>query len=214
MLPPRVSVIGAPASDAWIFARLLADRTRRRIVCTRTLLRLEAAHQTHVGLQVERALYQNPGVLPSALVAPLVTQALHGVPEVVIGGYPRTLEQYRHMASAGVAPQLVVHVSLPAERQAHRFRTRHVCGGCGLPLYAPESTTFSTLCDCPTPVPNREHSDAPEAAARRAAAHAEHTVPMLAELRSRGMLKEVEAEEETEPTWRAIESALALEPAG
>ena len=131
-LPRVVAVIGAPSSEAAVFGRVLADRLRRRVVCVRTLLQLEQRHRTHVGTQIEAAQASGPGgLLPTQLVAPLVVQALRAAASdgVVLAGYPRSVEQHRHLETMGLAPRTLVHLSVPPARQAHRFGTRCVIAG-------------------------------------------------------------------------------------
>jgi adenylate kinase family enzyme len=220
-LPRIVALVGAPSSEAAVFGRLLADRLRRRVVCVRTLLQLEQRHRTHAGAQIEAARAGGPaGLLPTQLVAPLVVQALQAsvADGVVIAGYPRTMEQHRHLETMGLAPRTLVHLAVPPARQAHRFSTRHVCRACSLPLFAPEAAESGgaelvpmLLCDCEAPSAEREACDERDCADQRVAAYAAHTVPMLAALRQReGAVMDVEAQEEADATWLSIREALSL----
>ena len=225
-----VSLLGRPGAEVPLFARLLSARLRAELVSVPAAAAAELAHATHLGAQLQKAAPLIGAPLPAALVAPLVLPKLERAtrgaaePNLVLSGFPRTLEQLTMLQHAGVsAMPRIVHLTLPRAEAERRLASRCVCANCGEAMHtlppsagAPAGLHVHLLeeaTECEAPKPSRAAADAPDAVRRRLDAFDALTMPLIEKLQARGAeVREVAVCESADETWRAVEAACVRMP--
>ena len=108
-----LAVLGRPGAETALYSRLLSARLRCEVLSVPKAAAMEAAAGTHLGSKLREAAAAAGSLLPSNLVAPIVSERLRRallVParrpnqvNLVLSGFPRTPDQVQMLQMAGAS---------------------------------------------------------------------------------------------------------------
>jgi len=222
------AVLGRPGTEPALFARLLGLQLRAaEVFSVRAAAAAEMEHRTHLGNQIAQLAAPDlkGQLLPSAIVAPLVQTRLPRASvsggALVLAGFPRTADQLRMLQHAGFGtPHSVLHLNLTRADAEHRVADRRVCEACGEPMYTPPGNTTGAIhahlvdADCEAHAPRRDPHDDPSVLRRRLDAYDAHTSPLIEQMRARGVVHDIDVDNDAEATWARMLAACGLLPDG
>ena len=204
-----VILLGAPGSGKGTQSQRLAAKYGFRHLATGDIFRAEIAQKTALGLKAQD--YVKSGKLvPDSVVVEMVAGKIETGGKYLLDGFPRTLDQAHGLAGilkgAGLAVDLVVYLTLPADEAIKRMSSRRVCSKCAAVYNAVTSPTKADgVCDkCGGAVVQRE-DDSEATARKRLMVFEDLTQPLAAFYRAEQVLKEVDASK----TPDQVEAALS-----
>ncbi len=126
--------LGPPGAGKGTQAALLARRRGLKHLSSGDLLRQAVEEGSPLGMEAQK--YMDKGLLvPDEVVIGLILEQLQGQDEVVLDGFPRTLEQARALDQAlgkgGVERALLLRVD--PEELVRRLSSRRTCRNCQAP---------------------------------------------------------------------------------
>ncbi len=209
-------LLGAPGAGKGTQAQRLKGWLSVPQVSTGDLFREAISHGTELGRQAQA--YMDRGALvPDAITIRMVEERLaqpdcaHGV---ILDGFPRTQEQARALddllAAMGRQVDLVLNLVVSEETLIERLAGRWTCSRCGRVyhrLFSPEKVRG--VCDvCGGKLAQRE-DDTPETQRRRIQVYREQTAPLIRYYRSKGVLVDVDGEQDADAVDAQIRGAIA-----
>jgi adenylate kinase len=215
--------MGAQGSGKGTQAALIGPKLKLVKVATGDLFRAAIAAKSELGLQVQSILEAGdlvPDELTNAIVKVRLDQIAADkaksdeVNGALFDGFPRTDAQARALdeilAGQGEALTAVVEIVVPREILIERLAGRRTCENCGAVYHVvADPPKIEGICDkCGGRLVQRE-DDTPQAIARRLALYDELTSPLLTYYRERGVLEQVDGNQDIETVEQAILDAIA-----
>ncbi len=200
-----IVLLGAPGAGKGTQAEQLQDDLRLPHVATGDLFRQALKEQTELGKLAQS--YMNKGQLvPDDVTIQMVKERLvqpDAQRGALLDGFPRTLEQGRALdamlAEQGDRVAVAPYIEVDPDVLLARLAGRWVCRGCGAVyhmLYNPSSQ--EGVCDeCGGELYQRS-DDTPETQKRRIEVYLEETAPLIEYYRDKGVLVEVDGEQDIE----------------
>lgn len=219
----HVVFVGPQGAGKGTQAALAAPKFGLIHLSTGDLLRDVMALDTPIAKEV-RAFYDKGELVPDAVMARMVFSALDdraagSSSGALLDGFPRNAEQANvldeHIAARGESLAAVVHISVPRDVLMRRLTGRLTCGNCGRTYHREfNPSAVEGVCDhCGGELFTRS-DDTEEAVNRRLAIYFEQTEPLLDHWRQRGIVREVDGNQEIERVAADVEAALAVDFAG
>lgn len=212
MTGPKVLLLGPPGAGKGTQSDRIVERFDVEHVSTGDAFRenkdMDISH-----LDVE---YDTPGefmdrgdLVPDAVVNELVDATLADLDGFVLDGYPRNLQQARHL-TASEDLDAVVYLSVPEPELLTRLTGRRVCSECSATYHVefdPPSEPGS--CDaCGGDLYQRE-DDTEAVAKERIQVYEEQTAPVIEFYEDRGVLTRVDGAQSPKAVWGDLETAIA-----
>lgn len=213
----RVVFLGPPGAGKGTQALRIGKDYRIPHISTGDLLRDAMARGTPLGLTARA--YMDRGLLvPDTLVVDLVTQRLRERScrrGFLLDGFPRNLSQeialdafFRGRRLPGL--DAVIHFRIPEEVLIRRLTGRRVCQGCGANYHLHRDRAAAEgRCDRCGGELHQRRDDTLRTVLRRLQVYEEETARLIPYYRSRGALREVEADQEVEDVYRSVRTAIA-----
>lgn len=217
-----VILMGAQGSGKGTQAALLGPKLGLVKVATGDLFRAAIAQGSELGQQVQSILEAGdlvPDELTNAIVqvrlAQIAADKAKGgdVNGALFDGFPRTEPQARALdeilANQGEELTAVVEINVPRDRLITRLAGRRTCESCGA-VYHVESDPpkLEGICDkCGGKLIQRE-DDTPTAIKRRLALYDEMTAPLLSYYKERGVLAQVNGDQDIQEVQQDILDAI------
>lgn len=214
--------MGAQGSGKGTQAALLGPKLGLVKVATGDLFRAAIAQGSELGQQVQSILEAGdlvPDELTNAIVqvrlAQIAADKAKGgdVNGALFDGFPRTEPQARALdeilANQGEELTAVVEIDVPRDRLITRLAGRRTCESCGA-VYHVESDPpkLEGICDkCGGKLIQRE-DDTPTAIKRRLALYDEMTAPLLSYYKERGVLAQVNGDQDIQEVQQDILDAI------
>ncbi|MDE3135669.1 MAG: adenylate kinase [Acidobacteriota bacterium] len=209
--PRPVILIGPPGAGKGTQAKTVAARYGVPHLSTGDMFRDHFGRGTELGVRA-KAFMDRGELVPDEIVVAMIEQRIaapdcaHGF---ILDGFPRTVAQAealdRMLGRAGRSEPLVVHVKLDSSLILRRLTGRRMCK-VGGEIY--------NIYDRPPKTPNRCDHDGGELAQRdddreevireRLAAYEEHTQPVVAYYRQRGLVQDLDGSGAPEAVTRAL----------
>lgn len=208
--------LGAPGVGKGTMAEKLSKDYDYRHISTGDILRRETRNNTELGQEAKQ--YVDSGQLvPDRVVADMVSQELENldssVPGIIFDGFPRTVEQARHLdrVFSENQIQLTAAVLFEADEEliVKRLTARWLCRECG--------AIFNTLFN-PPKEPAKcdscggelyQRSDDQEATIRdRLQVYRKETAPLIDYYKQRGLLRRVFSGGQPQKNYRDLLEAL------
>ena len=223
-------VVGPPGAGKGTQSARLARILGLPHVAAGDLLRAVRAQDTPLGHTAQQ--YMDAGQLvPDDVTIRIIEQRL-AQPDakdgVILDGFPRTVSQARALDASFARPngrskgdELVLYFKASREVVLERMKGRWICQQCGGVYHILHvAPTEAGQCDvCGAPLFQRS-DETPEIQARRYAVYEQDTLPMIDYYRQRGILMEINGEQDIESVTRDLLAAIdarkaaliALEP--
>lgn len=217
-----VILMGAQGSGKGTQAALIGPKLNLVKVATGDLFRAAIAAKSELGLQVQSILEAGdlvPDELTNAIVKVRLSQIAaskaqdEGIAGALFDGFPRTDAQARALdeilAGQGESLTAVVEIVVPRDNLIERLSGRRTCESCGAVYHVvADPPKVDGICDkCGGKLVQRE-DDTPQAIARRLALYDELTAPLLSYYREKGVLEQVDGDQDIQQVEQAILDAI------
>lgn len=204
---PNVVLLGGPGAGKGTQAEKLLEDREMQHLATGDILRDEVDKGTELGLEAKK--YMNKGELvPDELVVNMVQKHLTDQKGYLFDGFPRTIDQAKALDEV-VGLDLVAYIKISESEAVRRLSSRRVCNDCGKifnTIFKPPER--EGVCDkCGGDLYQRD-DDKPKVIRDRFATFLDETAPLIDFYRERGLLEEIDGEQEPEEVQRDIKSAL------
>src|SRR5919201_6454828 len=210
--------VGPPGAGKGTQAARLSRLLGLPHVAAGDLLRAVRAQDTPLGRTARQ--YMDAGQLvPDDVTIQIIEQRL-AQPDaqdgLILDGFPRTLSQARALDElfarrndGSKEDDIVLYLKASREVVLERMKGRWICQQCGsvyhIPNVAPTEAGQCDVCGAP---PFQRSDETPEIQARRYEVYEHDTLPMVDYYRQRGVLVEINAEQDVESVTRDILAAI------
>jgi len=212
----KLILLGAPGAGKGTQAEILCDALKIPTVSTGNMLREAVREQTEAGLRAKAFMDAGELVPDEAVIAILKDRiaAEDCKNGFILDGFPRTVSQAKALDEMGVSIDSVLDLEVADELIASRLSGRRVCQDCGSSYHlVHKQPAKEGVCDrCGGQLVQRK-DDAPETVLGRLAVYHQQTEPLKDYYAAKGILKIVEAKEDTsvEEVGRMALKALGAE---
>ncbi|GAB4567201.1 MAG: adenylate kinase [Anaerolineae bacterium] len=213
--PLYIVLLGAPGAGKGTQARLLSEALGLAHVSSGDLFRENLSKQTELGLLAKQ--YMDRGELvPDDVTIRMVMERLSREDcqrGAILDGFPRTVAQAQALDEAleaqGNSVAIVPYIKVGEEALVARLSGRWICRQC----QATYHTLFNPpaqpdVCDVCGGELYQRSDDTPETVRNRLKVYFEQTAPLIEYYRSRGVLVEIDGEQEVEQVNRDLEAAI------
>lgn len=189
--------LGPPGSGKGTQAALIAKNYGINTLSTGDVLRAKAAEDTEPGRQL-RQIMQSGYLVPGQLVNQLVAEALSelGSKDIILDGYPRTIEQAHFLAQNVPFEQLVLYFDIQDDLLIKRLTGRFSCAHCKK-IYNEHFAKLKhdNTCDiCGSKEFVRREDDNPETVTNRLTQYRSETAALIKYYTEQNVLHHVDAE--------------------
>ncbi len=203
----KLVLIGAPGSGKGTQAEKLSRHFGARAVSLGDILREEVKNKTDLGRKVEQYMFK--GVLvPDEVVKEVIEKKLPAE-DFILDGFPRNIQQVEMLESIlekkGVYLDRVIYLKVSREVIIERLSGRRVCKNCGA-LYHIKTMPPKKegICDrCGGELIIRK-DDSAETIKKRWQVFIENSLPMVDYYRNKGLLLEINSEEDKDKVFKDI----------
>lgn len=207
----KLIILGAPGAGKGTQSEKISAKYNIPAISTGEILRNAISSGTELGMNAKS--YMEAGQLvPDDVVVGIIKDYLtkdeckNGF---ILDGFPRSIPQAEALDKMGVKIDVVLSIEVPDERIVERMSGRRVCPGCGASYhtsYKPSSK--EGVCDkCGADLIIRK-DDNPETVKARLQTYHNQTEPLKGYYASKGILREVEGQEEVADTTALTFAAL------
>jgi len=205
-----VVIMGPPGAGKGTQSDLLAKSRSLPKIATGDIFREAIRQGTPMGLRA-KALMDQGQLVDDATVIGIVRERL-ARPDTASGflldGFPRTVEQAEALdgliAERGLAPLVVMNISVPAEELVRRMLSRRVCKACGTNA-APSDTGVCGACGGELV---RRADDTEDVVRNRLEVYDRQTRPLVEFYQSRRAYREVDGAQDAVLVTAALNEAL------
>ncbi|MBS3786633.1 adenylate kinase [Candidatus Bipolaricaulota bacterium] len=204
---PNLVLLGGPGAGKGTQAEKLMEDRKIQHLATGDILRDEVDKGTELGLKAKK--YMDEGELvPDELVVNMVEKRLTKQKGYLFDGFPRTIDQAKTLDEL-INLDLVAYIKIDKSEAVRRLAARRVCSECGKlynTIFKPPET--EGVCDeCGGDLYQRD-DDRPKVIRDRFETFLEETAPLIDFYREKGLLQEIDGEQEPEKVYREIKSVL------
>src|SRR5438094_770670 len=213
-----VLLFGAPGAGKGTQAVTLRERLGLAHVASGDIFRENLGKGTELGLLAKT--YMDLGKLvPDDLTIRMILDRLSRpdcAAGVLLDGFPRTIEQARALDEALAAQDhkidAVLYLRVGDDELLRRLSSRWICRTCQTPYNAQSKPPkVPGVCDLDGGELYQRADDSIEAARNRLEVYFRETAPLITYYEERGVLKEVDGEQEPNQVTRDLLRALGLE---
>lgn len=209
-------MIGLPGAGKGTQAALLSKQRGLTHLSSGDLFRDNIKRQTELGRQVE-AILKSGALVPDDVTIAMVRDRLKQ-PDcqegAVLDGFPRTPAQAealnKMLGQLGGKVNLVPYIKVPDEALVERLTGRWTCKGPGQHVYHMKFNPpkVSGVCDNDGAPLFQRPDDQEETVVRRIAEYVKNTAPLIEYYRERGLLAEINGEQDIEKVTAELLAAV------
>ena len=208
----RIILLGAPGAGKGTQAGILSQRLGLAPIASGDLFRKAEQKGDELGLLVSS--YMKKGLLvPDDITIRLILERVTDGDDFILDGFPRTLEQAKALdealAKGGKAIDKVVYIKVSSEELLRRLSGRWICRVCQAPYHMVTSPPHVPgKCDrCGGELYQRP-DDEVEAVRKRLEVYFAQTFPLIDYYRGRGILVEINGEQNIDGVSEELESKI------
>jgi adenylate kinase len=210
-----IVLLGAPGAGKGTQAELLADWLSLPTVSSGELFREAIEAGTPLGRRAKEYIDRGE-LVPDRVTVDMVAERLSRpdcAEGVILDGFPRTVAQAQALDDLlermGRQVDVVAYIEASSQVLLQRLAGRWTCSQCGAvyhEVFNPEAVRG--VCDnCGGKLVQRE-DDTPEVQRRRIEVYAERTAPLIAYYREKGILCEVDGQQEVDSVQRDLQAVI------
>ena len=209
----KIIFLGAPGAGKGTQAEIVAQKAGIPTISTGVILREAIKNKTPLGVSAQSYIEKGQ-LVPDQLVIDILTDRLsqddckNGY---ILDGFPRTIAQAEALDKMNITIDKVVNIYVPDEKIVERLAGRRSCSACGATyhvVYNPSKDGVHCT-NCGTELTQRS-DDKPETILSRLEVYHKQTAPLEDFYRNRGILCDVEGQEELADTTALTLKALDL----
>ena len=208
----KLILMGAPGAGKGTQAANISQKWDIPAVSTGELLRGAIKDGTELGIKA-KSFMDAGNLVPDSLVIDIIKEYIGSDKcknGFILDGFPRSIPQAEALDAMGVKIDAVVSIEVADEKIVERMSGRRVCPGCGASfhiLYKPsEKEGVCTKCGADLII---RKDDNPETVLARLHTYHEQTEPLKGYYANKGILIEIEGQEEVADTTALTFAALA-----
>lgn len=209
----KIIFLGAPGAGKGTQAEIVAKKAAIPTISTGVILREAIKNKTPLGVSAQSYIEKGQ-LVPDELVIDILTDRLsqddckNGY---ILDGFPRTIAQAEALDKMNITIDKVVNIYVPDDKIVERLAGRRSCSGCGATyhvVYNPSKDGVHCS-NCGKELTQRS-DDKPETILNRLEVYHSQTAPLEEFYRNRGILVDVEGQEELDDTTALTLKALDL----
>jgi adenylate kinase len=213
--PLYILLLGAPGAGKGTQAAFLTEKLGIPHVASGDLFRAAIANQTELG-KLAKSYMDRGELVPDDVTIAMVMERL-SQPDcaggALLDGFPRTIEQAKALEKAlaerGSRLALVLYIRASEATLLERLGGRWTCRQCGAVYHERFNTPKQPgICDVCGGELYQRPDDQPETQRRRIRVYLEQTAPLIEYFKERGLLVEIDGEQDVESVRQAVEAAL------
>lgn len=213
--PLYILLLGAPGAGKGTQAAFLTEKLGIPHVASGDLFRAAIANQTELG-KLAKSYMDRGELVPDDVTIAMVMERL-SQPDcaggALLDGFPRTIEQAKALEKAlaerGSRLALVLYIRASEATLLERLGGRWTCRQCGAVYHERFNPPKQPgVCDACGGELYQRPDDQPETQRRRIRVYLEQTTPLIAYFKERGLLVEIDGEQDVESVRQAVEEAL------
>ena len=209
----KIIFLGAPGAGKGTQAELVSAKLGIPTISTGVILREAIKNQTPLGVTAQSYIEKGQ-LVPDELVIDILSARLSQsdcANGYILDGFPRTIAQAEALDAMNVTIDKVINICVPDEKIVERLAGRRSCSNCGATyhvVYNPSvDGVHCTACGKELTV---RSDDKPETILSRLEVYHKQTTPLEEFYRNRGILCDVEGQEELSDTIALTMKALDL----
>ncbi|MBC7240863.1 MAG: adenylate kinase [Anaerolineae bacterium] len=210
-----ILLLGAPGAGKGTQAAFLTEKLGIPHVASGDLFRAAIANQTELG-KLAKSYMDRGELVPDDVTIAMVMERL-SQPDcaggALLDGFPRTIEQAKALEKAlaerGSRLALVLYIRASETTLLERLGGRWTCRQCGAVYHERFNPPKQPgICDVCGGELYQRPDDQPETQRRRIRVYLEQTTPLIEYFKERGLLVEIDGEQDVESVRQAVEEAL------
>ncbi len=208
----KLIFLGAPGAGKGTQAEKVSEKLGIPTISTGNIIREALKNKTEMGLKAQ-SFIEAGKLVPDEVVIGIIKDRLakddcqNGF---ILDGFPRTIPQAEALDTMGIAIDRVIDIEVADEKIVQRMSGRRVCPDCGASYHIeykkPAKDGVCNACGASLVI---RKDDKPEVVLDRLSVYHEQTEPLKDYYGKKGILKEVEGQEEvadtTALTFKALE---------
>lgn len=210
----KLILLGPPGAGKGTHSDILAKRQNIPTISTGNILRAAVKNGTPVGLRAKE--YMDAGnLVPDSVIIGVISERLEQ-PDCaggyILDGVPRTIPQAEALEQAGIHFDHVLSIEISDDEIVERMVGRRVCENCGASYHITNvPPKREGVCDvCGGTLVSRA-DDSAEVVRNRLRVYHEETEPLKAFYQQRGLLRQVDDQNDLHKTNAKIMAALGME---
>lgn len=208
----KLIFLGPPGAGKGTVAQRIVDELKVVQISTGDLLREAVKQGTDLGLQA-KGFMDSGELVPDDLVIGLLRERIKA-PDCeggfILDGFPRTIPQAEALAAAGLSVDKVINFGLDDEVIIHRLSGRRIHKASGKIYNVNPGGIPAPTPDMSPDALYQRDDDKPEAIGNRLVVYRNQTEPLIAYYQDRGILADVNANQDLEPIANEIKAILGL----
>lgn len=208
----KIVLVGPPGVGKSTIADIISTKTGWPHISTGDILRSEIAKGTELGKKAN-AIIKSGRLLDDKTTNSIVDSRLSKKDckkGFVIEGYPRTLEQAKHLLGTN-KPDLVVQLDAEKQDIIRRISGRKVCGKCGALFHTVINPPKKQgVCDSCNSELYQRPDDAPESVKKRIGVYESQTKPVIDYYAKNNLLIKVDGRGKPEQVGNAVMEVIEL----
>lgn len=208
----KLILLGAPGAGKGTQAEKVSEKLNIPTISTGNIIREALKNETEMGLKA-KSFIESGKLVPDEVVIGIIKDRLdkddckNGF---ILDGFPRTIPQAEALDEMGIKIDKVIDIEVSDEKIVGRMSGRRVCPDCGASYHTeykkPEKEGICNSCGAELII---RKDDKPEVVLDRLSVYHEQTEPLKEYYKAKGILNEVEGQEEvadtTALTFKALE---------
>lgn len=213
--PLYILLLGAPGAGKGTQAASLVEKLGIPHVASGDLFRTAIANQTELG-KLAKSYMDKGELVPDDVTIAMVMERL-SQPDcaggALLDGFPRTIEQAKALekalAARGSKLTRVLYIRASEATLLERLSGRWTCRQCGAVYHERHNPPKQPgICDVCGGELYQRPDDQPETQRRRIRVYLDQTAPLIEYFKERGLLVEIDGEQDVESVRLAVETTL------
>ena len=205
-------LMGAPGAGKGTQAEIISEKFKIPAISTGGILRDAIKNETELG-KMAKSYMDSGSLVPDDIVIGIVKEHLSSDTcknGFILDGFPRSVAQAEALEAFNVKIDAALTIEVADEKIIERMSGRRICSSCGASFHVKyKPSAVENVCDkCEAPLFIRSDDEAATVKHRLETYH-NQTEPLKKFYSERGLLIEVEGQEELSDTTKLVSDALA-----